>query len=209
MLKDRFAMADLTGGQMNAIVKKLGGHQGALRFLRDELKIVEAQPLKIDEVEPKKLLKLVTTVSVAATKIFTASDHFKVDTQKAAVRICSLGDNFKENLLGLSEGGCEATNIKVHKLLAHSSDLPIIEELADKCEIRLGQFFALLSKQGKGKKGVLLTNGKANVAYIRGVKGILWAVSAYWQTVSRGWLVVAVPTMDPTRWDPSYQILSR
>lgn len=32
-----FAAADLTMGQMNAIVKKLGGHEGALKFLRDEL----------------------------------------------------------------------------------------------------------------------------------------------------------------------------
>ncbi|MCE9585274.1 hypothetical protein K8Q94_01465 [Candidatus Nomurabacteria bacterium] len=39
-----FAMADLTGGQLNAIVKKLGGHDGALRFLRGELVVFEVQP---------------------------------------------------------------------------------------------------------------------------------------------------------------------
>ena len=39
-----FAMADLTGGQLNAIVKKLGGHDGAMRFLRDELAVVEVAP---------------------------------------------------------------------------------------------------------------------------------------------------------------------
>ena len=32
-----FASAGLTAGQLNAIVKKLGGHYMALRFLRDEL----------------------------------------------------------------------------------------------------------------------------------------------------------------------------
>ena len=36
-----FASANLTVGQLNAIVKKLGGHDGALRFLRDELVVSE------------------------------------------------------------------------------------------------------------------------------------------------------------------------
>ena len=37
----KFASADLTAGQLNAIVKKLGGHDMALRFLRDELSVSE------------------------------------------------------------------------------------------------------------------------------------------------------------------------
>lgn len=36
-----FASASLTAGQLNAIVKKLGGYDMALRFLRDELTISE------------------------------------------------------------------------------------------------------------------------------------------------------------------------
>ena len=36
-----FASANLTAGQLNAIVKKLGGHDMALRFLRDELSVSE------------------------------------------------------------------------------------------------------------------------------------------------------------------------
>ncbi|MDP3645564.1 MAG: hypothetical protein Q8R25_00545 [bacterium] len=36
-----FASAGLTAGQLNAIVKKLGGHGMALRFLRDELSVSE------------------------------------------------------------------------------------------------------------------------------------------------------------------------
>jgi hypothetical protein len=37
----KFASSDLTAGQLNAIVKKLGGHDMALRFLRDELSVSE------------------------------------------------------------------------------------------------------------------------------------------------------------------------
>jgi hypothetical protein len=36
-----FASAGLTAGQLNAIVKKLGGHDGALKFLRGETTIAE------------------------------------------------------------------------------------------------------------------------------------------------------------------------
>lgn len=37
----KFASADLTAGQLNAIVKNLGGHDGALRFLRGEITVSE------------------------------------------------------------------------------------------------------------------------------------------------------------------------
>src|SRR3989338_2352286 len=40
-MSNKFASAGLTAGQLNAIVKKLGGDEMALRFLRDELSISE------------------------------------------------------------------------------------------------------------------------------------------------------------------------
>ncbi len=39
IMSTEFASAGLTAGQLNAIVKKLGGHDMALRFLRDELSV--------------------------------------------------------------------------------------------------------------------------------------------------------------------------
>ncbi len=41
-MSTKFASADLTAGQLNAIVKKLGGYDMALRFLRDELSVSES-----------------------------------------------------------------------------------------------------------------------------------------------------------------------
>ncbi|OGY68826.1 MAG: hypothetical protein A2586_02200 [Candidatus Harrisonbacteria bacterium RIFOXYD1_FULL_40_9] len=41
-MSTEFASAGLTAGQLNAIVKKLGGHDMALRFLRDELSVSES-----------------------------------------------------------------------------------------------------------------------------------------------------------------------
>ena len=42
MNTSEFASAGLTAGQLNAIVKKLGGHEMALRFLRNELIVSES-----------------------------------------------------------------------------------------------------------------------------------------------------------------------
>ena len=166
--------------------------------------IIPAKPA-----DPKKLLRLMSTENVAAIESFKAGDHFKVDTKKAAVRIAWIGDNFKANFLGLSEGACESADLKTHKLLQSSLDAPIITELADKCEITLGQFFALLSKQGKGESGPLLTNGWANIAYIRDDEGNLWAVYAHWSAGRSGWNVEASSVEYPSGWDDGYQVMSR
>lgn len=45
MASESFAIADLTGGQLNAIVKRLGGPEFALRLLRGELEVKEIEHL--------------------------------------------------------------------------------------------------------------------------------------------------------------------
>ena len=40
-MSKEFASAEMTAGQLNAIVKKLGGYDGAMKFLRDELSVSE------------------------------------------------------------------------------------------------------------------------------------------------------------------------
>lgn len=159
--------------------------------------------------EPKKLLQLMTTTPVAVIDSFRAADHFKIDTKKATVRIAWLGDNFKANFIGLSEGACEAVDIKTHKLLKSSLDTPIITELGDRAEITLGQLFALLQKQGNGGAGALLVNGHVNIAYIRDVDGNLWAVDACWSADDGGWCVGAYSVGDQSGWSAGRQVLSR
>lgn len=198
---------NLTLGQIEAGINKIGGEDAFMRLLAGELNIVPA--------EPKKLLEFVTTTSVAAVESFKASDNFKVDTKKTAVRIAWIGDNFKEYFLDKIEGASEAADIKVHKLLRTARDLPkndepgIIPELADQHEITLGQLFSLLQKQGKGETGSLLVNEYANIAYIRDINGILWAVSARWNSRSVGWLVEADSVEYPDGWRGGRQVFSR
>ena len=198
---DVMKYSNLDLGTIEAVFNKLGGIAAAQAFLRDEVTVTKpAKP---------NLLRFMSTESVAAVPSFKSADNFKVDTKKAAVRIYYLGDNFKKHFGRKEEGASEAVEIKIHKLLEGSLDAPIITELADKCEITLGQFFALLSKQGKGGVGPLLTNGYANIAYIRDDEGILWAVYAFWFSGHGGWQVEAYSVEHPVRWYAGYQVLSR
>lgn len=54
-----FASQNLTAGQLNAIVKNLGGEEGALKFLRGELVV---QPAVIPEAPPEPVLDFIVRV---------------------------------------------------------------------------------------------------------------------------------------------------
>ena len=58
-MSTEFASAGLTAGQLNAIVKKLGGEKGALKFLRGELVV---QPAVIPEPPPEPVLDFIVRV---------------------------------------------------------------------------------------------------------------------------------------------------
>lgn len=177
---------------------------------RDEFRAV----LKLIPAAPKKLLELLSTVSVGAIARFVAADKFVMDIT-GDVRIACLGENFKRDFLGKVEGPCEAAKLNIHKLRVAARDLSkdsepgIIPELGGREEITLGQFYAQLAKQGRGQKGKLLVNGYANVAYVRDVNGVLRAVSAYWRARNGGWGVGSLPVGDPYRWGAGLQVLSR
>lgn len=157
---------------------------------------------------PNNLFELVVSASVPDLLRFVAADNFKEDT-KGAVRIWSLGDNFKKHFLQKAEEATAATEVKVSKLLKQSCDPAIMVELGSGYELTLGQFFHLLAKQGKGEKdGPLLVNGWANIAYIADYEGTVWAVSAHWSAGNGGWRVEVFSVGDPRGWYEGNQILS-
>lgn len=45
-MSTEFASADLTAGQLNAIVKKLGGYDGAIKFLQGKLSVSQPTPIR-------------------------------------------------------------------------------------------------------------------------------------------------------------------
>ena len=198
---------NLTLGQIEAGINKIGGEDAFMRLLAGELNIVPAKPS-----DPKKLLELVTTVSVAACEKFVAKKHFKVDTgRKAKVKIAFLWDNFSKHFLPKTEEGVLAGEIKVHKLLQSSLDAPIMTEL---CETKvysttLADMWGMLEKQPNGEDGALLVNGYANILYIHDTEGNLCAVGANWRADYGGWSVEAYSVGSPHGWVGGHQVLSR
>lgn len=160
--------------------------------------------------EPEPLLDFVATATISATTgPFIAKDHFVKDTsRKAHVKIFYLGGNFKAWFLGKEEpfGG---STIRYAKLSRSSADGPIISELGgeEMAETTLAEIYSFMVQQPNGEGGTLLTNGYANIFYVRDVNGVLRAVDAYWG--DGGWYVNACPVTDPRGWRDEDQIFSR
>ena len=198
---------NLTLGQLEAGINKIGGEDAFMRLLAGKLNVVPAKPA-----DPKKLLELMTTIPVAACEKFVAQEHFKVDTgRKAKVKIAFLWDNFSTHFLPKTEEGVLAGELKVYKLLRSSLDAPIMTELGEpqSYSTTLADLWVLLQKQPNGEEGALLVNGYANIFYIHDTEGTLWAVRAIWNSVSGGWGLDARSVERPGGWLGGRQVVSR
>ena len=67
----------------------------------------------------------------------------------------------------------------------------------------------LTTKQSKGEDGTLLTNGYANIFYVRDAEGELRAVSVNWHAGYRGWRVSAYSVARQGRWLAGLHVFSR
>ncbi len=152
------------------------------------------------------IFKHITAVSVPGVAKFVVADHFKVDNTDG-VRIVWLNDNFKKVFLSKTEKNIEGCDLNVYDLTKASLDVPILAELGDRAEIALAHLWVLLKRQPNGGLGSLLTNGFANIFYVRDDNGILWAVYADWLGVSWGLSVYSVG--NPRGWDAGRRVFSR
>jgi len=181
-------------------------------FALDQL--VEGLILPTKAVVPKSILELVSTVVIPATIAkFVAKDKFVINTKRnASVKISSLGDNFTGWFLSGDskiEDPISAQTFCCHKLRKSSANGPIIKELGGeaKAEAILSEMFSLLEKQGHGEEGILLTNGWANIFYIRDLAGVLRVVFVRW--CDGDWFVSAYAVESPRVWGGGGRVFSR
>ena len=157
------------------------------------------------------ILELIGTVTISARNgRFVARDYFIKDTsKKAKMKISYLGDNLKENFLSKVEEAIAKTTLRYHRLRKDLYDKEILTNLGgkNKAETMLAEMFGLMEMQPNGESGTLLTNGYANIFYIKDVNGVLWAVSCYWD--DDGWYVNALSVESPSRWRGGNQVFSR
>jgi hypothetical protein len=161
---------------------------------------------------PSPLLTPARTIPVQPADKFIASDHFVVNTKKnAPVKISNVWENFAEWFSGKIEERTESgeTSLLYHTLNQNSVDGPIINELGGeaKAETTLAEVFALMVKQANGESGTLLTNGYANIFYVRDTNGVLRAVSVYWY--GGCWFVLAYSVGPPNEWRAGNRVFSR
>jgi hypothetical protein len=135
---------------------------------------------------PSKLLgELVGSMTpVKTVERFAVADHFRTGEVKG-VRIAFVSDNFREKFGKKVEQNTPPGQIHVYRLIKDSLDAPIITVLGDKHELTLAELWQLVADQGQGEKGPLLTDGYANICYVRADQGVLWAVDAFWD--GGGW----------------------
>lgn len=156
-----------------------------------------------------KILEYVTVVEVTEVKKFVAQEMFKEGATVDGVTYYSeFGGNFKKHFLPKIETDVHAATLRVHKLTRNSRDLGIRTEIGEEFEeTSLAHLHQCLKRQGNGEKGVLLTNGCANIFYIRDTEGNLWAVRAYWD--GHSWALSASSVGHPRAWDAGRRVFSR
>ncbi|MEK7857204.1 MAG: hypothetical protein AAB288_14025, partial [Acidobacteriota bacterium] len=73
----------------------------------------------------------------------------------------------------------------------------------------LSAVYALMERQPKGESGEFLTNGYANIFYVRDATGKLRAVCVFWDAGNGGWGVDAGSVGFPFRWHGGRRVFSR
>lgn len=191
---------ELSLGQIESIVNKLGGMEGVKALLSGSVEIIRTKILDFID----------TVVTSATTEKFVAKEKFVVNTKDGApVKISYLSGNFRKWFYDKTEYIIEEQELRYAKLSKSSVDGPIIEELGGeaKAETTLSEMFDLMLKQNNGEDGVLLNNGYANIFYIKDISGVLRAVDVSWH--GGGWNVGASSVESPPGWFDGRQVFSR
>jgi len=175
---------DLTVGQSEACINRMGGWDNFLRFIGGQGKVVF-----------ETIFTFLRTVRIAAQPAVTTSKEY---FEGAGVKWT--GSNLESQFYGLEVLAVGESRLAVHILEQNSLDAPIMAELGNKAEISVSQFRAFLD----GNRG----SSEWFIFYLRGKDGNLWAVGAGWDG-GGGWSVGAHSVERPGRWGAGGRVLSQ
>ena len=191
-----------TVDKIQAIWNMVGGEEMVDALIQGRAKL---------EVKLVQILNWIGTTTISATtEKFVAKDKFRKDSKE--VKFYGIWNNFTEWFLsgnGKIEEPIDEKELRYGKLIKSSVDGPIVEELGGeaKAETTLTELHDLLKKQANGEEGDLLTNGYANIFYVKDTSGVLRAVRVIWRGV--GWRVRADSVEYPHDWFVGFRVFSR
>jgi hypothetical protein len=197
-------------GQTEALLNKIGGVVGMNKILSGEW--IVGEPTKVAKAKSGASTKVLAGLleltgeptKMSAIERFVARDKFVVNRQ-GELPISYLGDNFRNNFLDVVEENVPACTLKQRKLLKASVDTPILNALGDKDLAKIEKARSALAHTFD----YLKTDDRSKwyIFYVADAKGIVWAVSAYWD--GDGWYVGADPVSDPDQWRAFNHVVSR
>ena len=151
------------------------------------------------------LLEVLGTIDVpAVADPLVVRDEFRVGKNG----ISFVGQNFQQWFWPKVEAPGASATLRYARLTREDLDEPIRKEIgAAHEETTLGQILALIRRQKNGKRGVLFTDGIANIFYVRDADETLRAVLVSWG--GDGWGVRAVSVSYPVGWSVGSRVFSR
>lgn len=205
------APEEVLGALTDLLEKLIFGHDKR-EFLTEFRKFLRKEECWVTKKAGKVVANLIRFVGereFPCVTRFVARDSFVVGTRVSArVKISNLGYNFRVWFLDKTEINVPVSTLVYGDLSNDSLDDPIIQSLGgeEKVETSLAEVFHLMSLQPAGEEGALLTNGWANIFYIRGVDRVLRVVRVRWCRWS--WEVDTYSTSDPDEWRTGFRVFS-
>ena len=191
-MSEKFAMADLTGGEMNALVKTVGGSTVVRQILRGEV-VVRVTKGLLEEFGPMTQTRAIAN--------FVARNKFVVDVQ-GELPIWSMNASFRAYFLDVIELDVPFAMLKQNKLLKPAFNADILAALGDttkieKARVALAHVFSYL-KTADHRFWFLF--------YVADAEGIIWAVHASWHV--GGWEIHAFPNSNSGEWRENIYVIS-
>ena len=153
-----------------------------------------------------RILRSVTPKPAETTLPFKADETFF--NKKSGVKMTEHGSNFKSWFGGKVEEDVPDGELQALTITQNAYDREIIADLGGeaKAEVTLAEIWRLMERQANGQEGALLTNGYANIFYVRDVNLVLRTVGVGWY--GGGWSAGAC-ALDDCRWGVSSLVFSR
>ena len=144
--------------------------------------------------------------TTSTRRLFKADDTFF--NKRSGVKMVEHGSNFTSWFTGRVEEDAPEAMLVAFALTQRTYDNDVIGELGGEAaaEVTLAEIWRLMERQANGGEGALLTNGYANIFYVRDVNGVLRSVFVRWFV--DGWRVCAY-ALGGFRWHGVGRVFSR